>query len=84
MRGFGNGEVEAQIRLRGQFGIVAVVHLYQRVKGIAQPLFIRLGGALRGVPGGAGLNRVARFKNIPAVVRIGGQQLANRLDDALF
>ena len=50
MRGFGNGEVEAQIRLRGQFGIVAVVHLYQRVKGIAQPLFIRLGGALRGVP----------------------------------
>ena len=76
--------MKAHVSLSGEIGIVALFQLSGGVEGEPQPLLIRLGCALRRVPGGARLDRVARFENVVAVVGIVLQQRAYRGDDALL
>ena len=84
VRRFGDSEMKPHVGLRGEVGIVALFQLQRSVESEPQTLFIRLGGALRRIPGGARLYRMTRFKNVVAIVGIVLQQCAYRRDDALL
>ena len=80
MRGFGDGQMEADIRLRGDIRIFTL----GRFKAQTNFFFIGVGGPHRCVPRGAGLDGVAGFEDVEAVVRVIGQQRLQRLDDVLL
>ena len=80
MRGFGDRQVKADIRLRGDIRVFTL----GRFKAQTNFFFIGVGGAHRRVPRGAGFDGVASFEDIEAVVRVIGQQRLQRLDDVLL
>lgn len=80
MRGFGDRQVKADIRLRGDIRVFTL----GRFKAQTNFFFIGVGGAHRRVPRGAGFDGVAGFEDIEAVVRVIGQQRLQRLDDVLL
>ena len=74
VRGFGDGQVELRVGACGQLGMAAALVLQHHFKAALDVRLVLRGGALRGQPGGAGLQRVARLQHVVAVMRVGIHQ----------
>lgn len=72
--------METHIRLRGEIRVIGL----RGLKAEHDFLFIGVGRAHRRMPGGAGLDGVAGFENIKAVIGVVIEQRFQRLDDVLL